>query len=450
MNDSRIKSHHDLLPKLAISESYDVAPEVSPVLDALEQFAQFVDELFDTPRSHPIAWEGNPNRIAVRSVGRVLCKWRHAVKPNRPPSALIVRLARRLPSVLSDVVQHPKKILQRRRSMEPINRLRELDSSCVRWLTRQPGNTLAEKSGHRRAVLAVQRFESVDTLENRVVLDLLKRCSALASNYLRQHQAAYPNHEWIRMTADFLTVCRRLETLPHLREVSSLPSLPKPNYVLLHETRYKQVWRSYMEVIRQQRRRQQLWTWRHQAFADMVIVAWMYSASRLATDRESRKAAHRFDLRIRETPQRGTFFDWTSLPPIWKVTPESSFYIGPSDSLRHLPIPDVLIPSVEKFAKNFGFAAEAKNLEEFRYDPGISVVRWNKQEGRANALQVLFGDDYETIGTVPDLSAGLANIRLLDVSGSNESDQTLWQRAVPLTLIEAPDAFDQVHSDWWR
>jgi len=450
MNESRIESRQEFPPKSASGESNDVAPEVSPVLDALDQFAQFVDELFDTPRSHPIAWEGNPNRIAVRSVGRVLCKWRHAVKPNRPPSALIVRLARRLPSVLSDIVQHPKKILQRRRSMEPINRLRELDSSCVRWLTRQPGNTLVEKSGHRRAVLAVQRYESVDTLENRVVLDLLKRCNALANNYLRQHESAYPNHEWIKMTADFLKVCRRLEMLPHLREVSSLPSLPKPNYVLLHETRYKEVWQSYMEVVRQQRRRQQLWTWRHQAFADMAIVAWMYSASRLSTDRESRKEAHRFDLRIRETPQRGTFFDWTSLPPIWKVTPESSFYIGPSESLRHLPIPDGLIPSVTKLANSSGHAVEAQSLGDFQYDSGVCVVQWNNHQGRASAIQVLFGDDREKIGAITDIPSDHATVRFLDVSGKNLSNQKLWQCAVPLALIERPEAFDHIHSDWWR
>jgi hypothetical protein len=285
-----------------LADTYDLAPEESPILDSLELFAQYVDEVYDAPRSSVFAWEGNPKRTAVRSVRRVIRQWRRAYNPNRPPGALIVRLARRLPQVLQDVANRPKRMLQRRRAMEPMHRLRELDSSCVRWLTRQPGVTLEEKSGHRRALLAVQRYESVDTLENRVVVDLLKRCQSLANAYLRQYQQQFPNHDWVRMTSNFLKLCRYLHSLPHFQEVSVLPGLPKPNYVLLHENRYREVWQAYLEVIRQQRRRQQLWTWRHAAYTDMVVVAWMSAASRDVDDLMARRAAHRFDLRIRESP----------------------------------------------------------------------------------------------------------------------------------------------------
>lgn len=416
----------------------DVAPEESPVLDALEQFAQFADEMVDSEKPNPISWEGNPSRVAVRSVGRVLSKWRHASKPNRPPFGLVVRLARDLPSVLTDVAGHPKRILQRRRAMEPINRLRELDSSCVRWLTRQPGNTLAEKSGHRRAVLAVQRYESVDTLENRVVRDLLKRCIALASDYLRQHQSNYPNHDWIRMTDHFRKLCRRLESLPQLQEVSGLPSLPKPNYVLLHESRYKQVWRSYMEVIRQQRRRQQLWTWRHQAFADMVTVAWMSSASRGLADRQVRKAAHRFDLRIRESPLQGTFFDWAALPPMWNLVNETTFYIGPRESA----------PGVAKLVKSFDINLNvAKLAESFgQNQQGSFVAIWDQKQARFAMLNVSFQDDENRAKGLGDLrySESEAKITLMDCMTGKQ----VGQHVVPLALIDNPNFLDTLHREW--
>ena len=35
----------------AINDSAEVVPEDSPILDALEQYAQFVDELFDVKHS---------------------------------------------------------------------------------------------------------------------------------------------------------------------------------------------------------------------------------------------------------------------------------------------------------------------------------------------------------------------------------------------------------------
>lgn len=414
----------------------DVAPEKSPVLDALEQFAQFADEMVDSEKPNPISWEGNPSRVAVRSVGRVLSKWRHASKPNRPPFALVVRLARDLPSVLTDVAGHPKRILQRRRAMEPINRLRELDSSCVRWLTRQPGNTLAEKSGHRRAVLAVQRYESVDTLENRVVRDLLKRCIALASDYLRQHQSNYPNHDWIRMTDHFRKLCRRLESLPQLQEVSGLPSLPKPNYVLLHESRYKQVWRSYMEVIRQQRRRQQLWTWRHQAFADMVTVAWMSSASRGLADRQVRKAAHRFDLRIRETPLQGMFFDWAALPPMWNLVDDITFYIGPIES----------IVDVARLVKSSSVDLDiAKLSQDFRHQQqGSFVTTWNQTKWNAAKLEISFAGDTERTEEFRGCSDNEAVIRLVDCLTGKQ----VGRDVVPMKLIDHPKSLDTLHHQW--
>lgn len=407
-----------------IVEANEAAPDESPILDALEQYAQFIDELYDVKRSRPIFYEENVNRIAIRSVRRVLQDWDRAYNPNRPPSALIVRLSRKLPAVLADVVGQPKRILQRRRAMEPIHRLKELDSTCVRWLTRQPGITLAEKSGHRRAVLAVQRYESVDTLENRVVRDLLQRCTSLAASYLRQHEEKFPSHEWVRMTADFLKLCRRLLALPHMQEVASLPSLPKPNYVLLHESRYKEVWRSYMEVIRQQRRRQQLWRWRHEVFAEMVAVSWMSSASRLMLDRTARCAAHRFDLRVRETASRGRFFDWAAFPPVWKMNSRSYFYIGPTESIS------VLQPS---------FA------ESFDSTEGFSIARWSDLEILPSRLKVKFHGEE---GIEQSVTEEQATIGLYESSDTPHAISNHKRIVVPLRLIEKPEYLDQFIDSW--
>ena len=315
--------------------------------------------------------------------------------------------------------------------MEPINRLRELDSSCVRWLTRQPGNTLAEKSGHRRTVLAVQRYESVDTLENRVVRDLLKRCSSLASDYLRKYQNNFPNHEWILMTAEFRKLCRRLEALPQLHEVSGLPSLPKPNYVLLHESRYKQVWRSYMEVIRQQRRRQQLWSWRNEAFADMVTIAWMSSASRQLKDRNMRNAAHRFDLRIRETPIRGTFFDWEGLPPVWNLN-SSAFYVGP-------------VSSATVLARSYGFDSRGFGSIDNAGSRAF-IATWDTTQWKAAKLELHFGEELQDVSNPEHLSCGQdqALLQLVDIG----TDKIIRESVIPLALTEQPTALDGLHGEW--
>ena len=267
------------------ASDFDIAPDDSLILDALEDYSRFIDELFDQPKSHAAYLERNVGDTAIRSVGRVIYKWRHASKDDQPPLTLIVRLSRRLGGIVSDIGQHPRKILERKRSMEPVNRFRELDSTCVRWLIRQPGLTIVEKAGHRRQILAVQRFESVNTLENRVLVDLLKRCRALATDYLRQFACRFPAHPWIQATQRFKRICEHFVNAPELASVKPLTSIPQPNYVLLHESRYHEIWLAYAQVMRKQQRRQQLWQSRKTVWAELCMLAIWSSMSRLARAR---------------------------------------------------------------------------------------------------------------------------------------------------------------------
>ncbi len=173
-------------------------PEESGLLDVLERYADLVDEirLIVTERhSGRLAWEGIADRLAICTWGRLLRRWRHAVRPDRPPYSLVVRLSKDLPELLRQVTASPKRVLRREREREPLHRIREFDSTCMRWVCRQPGVTLAEKAGHQRSLLAVRRFESINTLENRVVLTLVRRSVGLCRDYLRQHAEAFAGHE---------------------------------------------------------------------------------------------------------------------------------------------------------------------------------------------------------------------------------------------------------------
>lgn len=314
----------------------DDAPVDSPVLDALERYADFVDEIHNQPRPRLARWEGNVDQLAIRSLGHLLCKWRHSSRPDRPPHALIVRLAMTLPDLLTRVCRSPKHLLSRRRSVQPLRRLRELDSTCVRWITRQPGVSLVEKAGHRQAVLAVERFESMDTLENRVVLSLLRLCRALARSYLRQHESRFPSHDRVRSTSDFFRLCTRLLADPKLREISPLSGVPKPNYVLLHDDRYHKIWRAFLEVSRQQRRKHLLWEHRLAVYTEMATIGFWCAASRRCQHATHRKAAHRHDVWIRQRPIEGQFLDWRLSPPLWQVDSEHSVYVGPEDIARSM------------------------------------------------------------------------------------------------------------------
>lgn len=313
------------------SEKAEFVPDESPLMDALVSYSRFIDELFDQPRSHAMAMEYSVRKIAVRSVGRVLYKLRHSGTEDQPPLSLIVRLGEKLVDIVSEIGNHPRRILQRKRSMEPVNRFRELDSSCVRWLIRQPGISIVEKAGHRRQILAVQRYESTNTLENRVFVDLLIRCRRLASDYLRKYGKKFENHPRVKKTMRFKQVCEKFIGTGELEGVQSLDSLPQPNYVLLHESRYHEVWLAYQKVMRQQARRKRLWSNRRFIWSEMCTLAIWNGLSLLARDRHDGcyEKSHRCDLWIKDEVFDSGFIDWRSCPLDWRISEELRVAVFP-------------------------------------------------------------------------------------------------------------------------
>ncbi len=405
------------MTQAASTKVLDIAPDVSPILDVLEDYSRFIDELFDQPKPHSAFWEGNVGNTAIRSVGRVVYKWRHSLIENQPPLALIVRLSRKLSDIVSDIGQHPRKILERRRSMEPVSRFRELDSTCVRWLIRQPGLSIVEKAGHRRQILAVQRFESVNTLENRVLVDLLKRCRTLAADYLRHHAGRFPNHVWIQATQRFKRICEQFVDSAELACVQSITSLPQPNYVLLHESRYHEVWLAYEQVIRQQTRRQQLWQSRQSVWAEMCLIAIWSSMSLLARKSGSGncRSTHRCDLWVRDKLEDGGFIDWSSCPTDWKLDSVSRVSVVPAKVL-------------------------ANRFQTIRSGGDFSFVRM-KAGGEEEF------EDLVAVGL--DLPDSNETEQQATVSVSFSKNGSVVSKDVPLDLLKRPDFFDDRLRGWF-
>lgn len=300
-------------------------PEESALLDVLERYADLVDEVrLKVQKRHAgrLAWEGMADRLAICTWGRLLRRWRHSVRPDRPPFSLVVRLSQDLPELLRQVTASPKRILRREREREPLHRIREFDSTCMRWVCRQPGVTLAEKAGHNRSLLAVRRFESINTLENRVVLTLARRSVRLCRDYLRQHGKAFEDHKRIKSVQALLRQCQRLLEDPVFVEVIQLDSVPTPNYVLLHDDRYHTLWRLFLLVMRRHRRKQVLWVNRNSLLYEMLIVAANEYLSR-QVNRVERIQGFRYDAILHPNANSGNFLEVSCEPPFWDGITES-------------------------------------------------------------------------------------------------------------------------------
>lgn len=194
--------------------------------------------------------------------------------PREPTMALIVRHAETLKRAVRDVAERPRRILRRNRERERVDRIRELDVASLQHYARQPGVTTAEKAGRDQRLMAVVRHETHDTLENRVLKDFLRRSANEARSYLRAHAQRTESARY-RAVRTYRTLVRRYHASPDLEGVGALPTVPQPNYVLLHDRRYHAIWTAYLELVRQEAVLDEAWTWQRRLWSDVASLMLM-------------------------------------------------------------------------------------------------------------------------------------------------------------------------------
>ena len=233
----------------------------------IDQHIQFMNDLNDHLRPNRFYWEGNGNGNPIRSVYRATCRWLNSDDKDNARLALIVKLARDISRTLGQVCEKPRVVLRRTRELQSISRIQEIDPACLRWIARQPGRDIYERAGSRQELLGVVRKEDTDTLENRVVRDLLHRARVECSNYLsiyREFQA----HDRVRSVAGFRRSILDWVRHSEIRNAKPLVGFAQPNYVLLHEPKYRKLWEAYQALLSQQKQKDDIWKWRDRTFAE--------------------------------------------------------------------------------------------------------------------------------------------------------------------------------------
>jgi hypothetical protein len=193
-----------------------------------------------------------------------------------PEMHVIVRHARRLSRVLDELIRSPRRILRRTQQQIPVARIQEIDRRSMIWLSRQPGETLAERAGDRQRLLAVAREENFDTLENRVLYAYVVLAKNIARDYIDRNQAKH-NHLRYRLVFEFRKLCSRIARNLNERGVRVAEAGVMPNFVLQENHRYHQVWEGWKELLMLQRRVDDLWRWQVQSFEEFSALAVMVS-----------------------------------------------------------------------------------------------------------------------------------------------------------------------------
>ena len=306
----------------------------------IDQHINFVHRVFDTCPANAAPttrWQGELGGVCLRLFSETVDQWQASAGSGEPLMALIVKLARELPDVLSSVCRRPRHVLRRERQPQSLGRVREVDSGCLRWLARQPGASVAEKAGARQRVLAIVRVESIDTLENRLVRDLLNRALHACRRYRLEHRSV-ASHARVRDVQAFQQLVQRLLKESSIASASELVASPQPNYVLQFDSRYRILWDAWQQLVRQQQLEDNVWRWRNRLFAEHVQLAVMSALHGLS----NKSATHGGDVFLQREQNAGQFIDpRTACGPV--VLEHTSDYVDPvrGDQCHRHP----LIPS---------------------------------------------------------------------------------------------------------
>jgi hypothetical protein len=220
---------------------------------------------------------------AELELGEFFESWSSSADDKDPRLALIVRIAQKVASVVRELVAHPRRILRRDRNLQRIDKVRQIDPAGIRWLARQQGHSLAERAGPRQKLLAVVRQESIDTLENRVLADFLHRCADEASIWTREHQKQ-SDHQRFRQVSGFQRLCQQASGSEPFSLLARPTGVPAPNYVLLQDERYNQIWSWYLKLVRRQQVYDSMWAWSQRTFAEGVALSIAWAVDLIQSD----------------------------------------------------------------------------------------------------------------------------------------------------------------------
>lgn len=268
----------------------------------IDQHIQFMNDLNDFQRPNRLYWEGNCGGLQIRSVHRAVLRWSKSESKDNAKLALIVKLARDIAKPLGQICESPRVVLRRTREMQNIGRIQEIDPACLRWIARQPGRDIYERAGTRQELLGVVRKEDSDTLENRVVRDLLHRARIECSNYTSMYRE-YSNYERVRTVSSFRRQIIDWEKHSEIRNAKSLVGHVQPNYVLLHEPKYRKLWEAYQALLSQQKQKDDIWKWRDRTFSESCQCMVMSLIHSLA----HRSMLHKSDLLLKHEAITGKF-----------------------------------------------------------------------------------------------------------------------------------------------
>ncbi len=221
-----------------------------------------------------------------------------------PQGELLARHARHLRRVLEDLGARPRVALRTEHRLLKLQTVHRTDAKTLRWLSAQPGRNTAERAGVRQRMKAPKRYETLATLENRVLrafaaLTVRETKTWLENTGSNENRDAILAHQ--RRT-------RRIESVLRDRQVPEAKPPVRPNFALRFDPRYREIWRAWMELRALNTATELQWMWQQRTFMELLeFRAAMKLQQAVRDGRDGGTLSHAPVLKARHPPNQGRY-----------------------------------------------------------------------------------------------------------------------------------------------
>lgn len=248
------------LPRPRKGKEKDASPAALDTLARMNEVTARVQELGEALDEPTALWS------------RLRAAWDRAEHEEDPRMAEIVRQAREMTPVLKQFRDRIRRVLRRHREPTPLDRVQEMDRASMRWLSRQPGRTTAERAGSGQRILAVVRHQNFDTLENRVVHSYLLLATEVGREWIREHLRAQGSRRFQGVQA-YTKLCKVLAVELDALGIGFAEAGVTPNYVLLEDRNYRLIFKAWEALLKREKALDELWAWQAQTWTDFAVLA---------------------------------------------------------------------------------------------------------------------------------------------------------------------------------
>ena len=244
-----------------------------------------------------------------------------AVERDEIYKPLIVTISQEFIKFLPVVLNGIRKTLRRENQLQKLDKVNEINANSLRWLVKQPGKSIAQKAAaNDNKILAVVRAVNYDQLENRVLKDFLRRCCAACRNFLQDsRRSSYED-----AVTHFEHLCADGLQRAEFEQVRLPAAAIVPNYVLQNDLRYRKVWQYYKDLLRQNRRVDDLLHWLYITAGE---VSCLMTAAALYALPERNAANPHFTLQLIASSNLKIFKEHRQGELIDHALPPGSFYL---------------------------------------------------------------------------------------------------------------------------